>query len=182
VVPGIIIASNPVGNQSQFDMSAANSGLPQGAFPGHEALAGQSRIRLAVFTVLGIHAVVLMGVLIQGCKQTPPISQTTPLAIESPASHTKAEASGPLAAPLFQPVIPVVDPKAATHIQDHPTLPSPRVYTVAEGDGFYKIARAHGISLKSLTDANPGVDSTKLKIGQKLNLPDPKQVRKSSAG
>src|SRR5260221_5497106 len=66
------------GDRPPFVMSAANSGLPQGAFPGHQALTGHSRIKLAVFTEVGIHVAILMGVLIQGCKQIPPVSQNTP--------------------------------------------------------------------------------------------------------
>ena len=39
------------------------------------------------------------------------------------------------------------------------------------GDGLAKIAKAHGVTLAALEEANPGVDSKKLKVGQKLNLP-----------
>jgi LysM repeat protein len=42
---------------------------------------------------------------------------------------------------------------------------------VAKGDSFYKVAKANGVSLKALGDANPGVDSAKLKVGQVLQLP-----------
>jgi len=44
-------------------------------------------------------------------------------------------------------------------------------YTVKAGDGLAKIAKAHGVSLEALEAANPGVDSRKLKVGQKLVLP-----------
>jgi LysM repeat protein len=40
-----------------------------------------------------------------------------------------------------------------------------------KGDSFYKIAKANGVSVRALTDANPGVDSAKLKIGQVLQIP-----------
>ena len=168
------------GDRPPFVMSAANSGLPQGAFPGHEALTGHSRIKLAVFTVLGIHVAILMGVLIQGCKQTPPVSQTTPpapLAAAPPANHAKAEAASGVPAPPPPPLIPVggrVNHESTAPIEQTPEAHSPKVYIVVQGDGFYRIAKAHGISLKALAAANPGVDSNKLKIGQKLNLPEPK--------
>jgi peptidoglycan endopeptidase LytE len=45
-------------------------------------------------------------------------------------------------------------------------------YTVVQGDAFYKIAKAHGVSITALTKANPGVDSRKLKVGQKLTIPE----------
>jgi LysM repeat protein len=44
----------------------------------------------------------------------------------------------------------------------------PGEYSVVSGDNFSKIAKKVGITQKALTDLNPGVDSTKLRIGQKL--------------
>lgn len=46
-----------------------------------------------------------------------------------------------------------------------------RTYTIREGDTLTKIASQQGITLKQLEDANPGVEPTKLQIGQKLVLP-----------
>lgn len=43
--------------------------------------------------------------------------------------------------------------------------------TVLKGDSFCKIAKANGVSLKALAEANPGIDSAKLKVGQVLQLP-----------
>ncbi len=42
---------------------------------------------------------------------------------------------------------------------------------MVKGDTLAKIAKAHGVTLKALEDANPGVVPTKLKINQKLTLP-----------
>ena len=44
-------------------------------------------------------------------------------------------------------------------------------YTVKSGDTPAKIARAHGVSIAALMAANPGLEPTKLKVGQKINLP-----------
>jgi LysM repeat protein len=44
-------------------------------------------------------------------------------------------------------------------------------YAVVNGDSFYKIAKVNGISVRALADANPGVDSARLKIGQILQVP-----------
>ena len=40
-----------------------------------------------------------------------------------------------------------------------------------KGDYPGKIAKELGVSLKALMDANPGLDPTKLQIGQELNVP-----------
>jgi LysM repeat protein len=46
--------------------------------------------------------------------------------------------------------------------------PGPGEYVVAKGDNLGSIAKKAGISLKAIQDLNPGVDSNKLRIGQKL--------------
>lgn len=49
---------------------------------------------------------------------------------------------------------------------------SKKTYSVISGDNFEKIAKKFEISVKELQAANPGVDSKKLQIGQKLNIPE----------
>jgi LysM repeat protein len=44
----------------------------------------------------------------------------------------------------------------------------PGEHAVAKGETLSGIAKKAGISLKALQDLNPGVDATKLRIGQKL--------------
>jgi LysM repeat protein len=44
-------------------------------------------------------------------------------------------------------------------------------YVVKGGDTFAKIARATGLSPDAIAAANPGVNSSKLHVGQKLKLP-----------
>ena len=44
-------------------------------------------------------------------------------------------------------------------------------YVVVKGDTLAKIAKAHGVKLKALEAANPGVDPKKLKVKQKLAIP-----------
>ena len=48
------------------------------------------------------------------------------------------------------------------------TPPGPGEHAVAKGETLSGIAKKSGISLKALQDLNPGVDATKLRIGQKL--------------
>ena len=52
-----------------------------------------------------------------------------------------------------------------------PAASVPRAHTVAEGDNFWSVARQHGVTVAALTQANPGVDPTRLRIGQGLALP-----------
>ena len=52
-----------------------------------------------------------------------------------------------------------------------PAVAGPGEYVVKGGDTGAKIARAEGIALADLISVNPGVDWTKLKVGQKVKLP-----------
>jgi LysM repeat protein len=48
-----------------------------------------------------------------------------------------------------------------------------KVHVVAKGDSFSSMAKKYGVGTKGIEAANPGVDSSKLKIGQKVNIPAP---------
>lgn len=52
-----------------------------------------------------------------------------------------------------------------------PAAPSGRTYTFREGDTLGRVANKNKVSLKALTDANPGLDPRKVRVGQKINLP-----------
>ena len=45
------------------------------------------------------------------------------------------------------------------------------LYSVVAGDNLTKIAHKHGITLSALEVANPGVDSAKLRVDQKIKIP-----------
>lgn len=52
----------------------------------------------------------------------------------------------------------------------HEKLPADGVYVVKSGDNFSLIAKRYGLKVSDIAAANPGVDSARLKIGQKLQL------------
>ena len=126
------------------------------------------------------NVLLLVGLLIQGCQREPAGTETSGgnggemaspdtngTAVAQPTPDTNAPIT-----PTFQP--PVTNSTAEATVSNatpNPVQQSARQYQVVKGDSFYKIARANGISMKALEDANPGVDSAKLKIGQVLQLP-----------
>lgn len=61
---------------------------------------------------------------------------------------------------------PAKDGKAAG-----PVVAGPDEYVIKSGDTFAKIARAQGTTIADIQAVNAGVDSSKLKVGQKIKLP-----------
>lgn len=56
-----------------------------------------------------------------------------------------------------------------------PVVAGPGEYVIKAGDTFAKIGRANGgFSGAEVASVNPGVDPTKLKVGQKIKLPQKK--------
>jgi LysM repeat protein len=55
-----------------------------------------------------------------------------------------------------------------------PAVAGPGEYIVKAGDTFSKIARANGTTIAALSEVNPGVTSSKLRVGMKLKLPEKK--------
>jgi LysM repeat protein len=62
-------------------------------------------------------------------------------------------------------------PAAVTKKGGEPVTAGPGEYVVKSGDTGAKIARANGVTLADLQAVNPGVDWTKVHIGQKVKLP-----------
>ncbi len=71
------------------------------------------------------------------------------------------------------PVAPTVPAVATTTPETIPVAPMSEggEHKIAKGDTLSIVAKKHGVSLKALEAANPGVDSRKLKIGQMIKIP-----------
>ena len=89
----------------------------------------------------------------------------------------------PIAPPVAPaPVVPVAP--IATPPPEPPAAPAgeAKVHVVAKNDSFSTMAKKYGVGVKAIGAANPGVDSTKLKIGQKINIPAAAPKPAKSAG
>lgn len=145
-------------------MNNSNPFVPQGSVL--EQNKRRSRMKLAVSCVLAVSVAGLSAILISSCKreqtpEAPPLVETNPPPMLD--TNPPPVATNP---PVFVPPMPTNPPG----IQPVETEAA-GTYTVVKGDTLAKIAKAHGVTLKALEDANLGVVPTKLKIGQKLNLP-----------
>jgi LysM repeat protein len=151
--------------------------LPQGSMLEQNTKnKGRARVKIAVFFVLAIHGVGLLALLMQGCKgeKDSASNQTTD-------TNTTYAAAQP--GETFTPTNPVIDPPTntapvtptvTTLTPVPPTDPGVATdYVVKAGDTYATIARSKKVSVNSLKEANPGVEPTKLQIGQKLHVPPP---------
>ena len=131
------------------------------------------RVRTAVTLVFAANFIALMALLMIGFGCRKPAEPEVPPADTStmtmpafdtnmvPAVSTNAPGTNTAA---FVPTAPVL-------VAPPVVAPSATEYVIAKGDYFEKIAKDHGVTTKAIQDANPGVDSKKLKIGQKIQLP-----------
>ncbi len=141
----------------------------------------KSNIRIAVVTILAIHVVLFGGLLMQGCKRDDNrqavVEPTNALPPFDPNAFTNP-------APELTPAPPNLNATAQPP-PPAPAVPAPAQamseYVVVKGDSFATIAKSHGTTIKAIAAANPGVDSTRLKIGQKLQLPPPIPTAMSAA-
>ena len=65
---------------------------------------------------------------------------------------------------------PVAAAKSSAATKE-PAVAGPDEYVIKGGDTLAKIARAQGYSLADLQAVNHGIDSSKLKVGQKIKVP-----------
>ena len=177
--------------------------IPKGTFLEQK---GRSHIRLAVFTILAVHVVLLGSLLMAGCKRTtdqagteqgtndvglypaPPVTQV-PGATETPqppaitdaatggvsvGAVTNPEGTG---VPATSTNPPGIAPQDVAVIPPQPgpdqgVVATPQgEHVVMKGDSFSTIAKKYGVTSRAIQEANPGVEPTRLKIGQKLVIP-----------
>jgi len=174
-------------------MSTPNPTNPQGSLLEQKARK-KPNLPVVVFIFLAIHAVVLGGILMSGCKKDEtgptgkgntgnlkPMINTNdwltqpPLPITPPSNVTIITPPLPIATniavinppPTPTPHLPPVTP--ATEIP----VTTPSTHVIAKGDSFYSIGKKYNVPMKDIENANPGADPKKLKLGQKINIPTP---------
>jgi len=121
-------------------------------------------VKIAI-SVLGLALFLGMGC--QEDKTAQPSSMdVSPAATASPAAETLTPAPAP--APVA-----VADASQTPTMSDSTTAGG-GTYTIKQGDTLWKIATAHygdGKKWKEIVDANPGLEPSKLRVGQTITLP-----------
>jgi LysM repeat protein len=171
--------------------------VPQGTQPQR----GKSSLYFKVLMIVTVHVVLIGGMLLQGCKDTakeqakdPGLTQagtdttsltnTVPAPLTDPAvpaiSTSSISNQAMSTMPPSQPMATQPNPSAA--INSAPMASAPATvpaapaavvgdYVIAKGDTLAAIAKRNSVSLRALTEANPGLNAKKLRIGQKLQIP-----------
>lgn len=158
-------------------MNTPNPLIPQGTFPDNR---GRSHIRIAIFTILAVHIVLLGALLMAGCKKTSEdTGEGKALTNAYAPISLPPDTNPPIVIPTNPPPVVVVAPSNPPVVMPV-TPPPPEVTTltttehvVVKGDSFYTIGKKYGVTMKAVGEANAGVDSSRLKIGQKLKIPAP---------
>jgi LysM repeat protein len=176
--------------------------IPQGALP---TTRSRSHIRIAVFTILAVHLVLLFALLMAGCKKTSDQTAKTDLPADTGApippfdpNSLPNTGSNPAPAIASTGTVPAVATSTSTPLpppiqtprQDETKPPTPVAsglsegteHTIIKGDSFYTLSKKYNVSQRAIANANSGVDPTRLKIGQKIKIPPASPASATPAG
>jgi LysM repeat protein len=162
-------------------MNNPNPFVPKGSIL-EQQTKRRSRLKLAVFCSLAVGVAGLSAMLINGCKREQPADTSdtsmtaTPIDTSAPPATSITDTSTPSMTATSSVVVP------PPYVPPAPPAPAMTEYVVVKGDSLATIAKAHGVKLKDLETANPGVVPTKLKIGYKLQIPAPTPSTTAPAG
>jgi LysM repeat protein len=143
-------------------MNNPNPFVPQGSLLEQQSLR-RSRMKLAVLGVSVVGTACLIAMLIQGCKREQVVEENPP------AADTNLMVMDTNPPPMVASNVAMVPPPIAAAPPTVETAGSE--YVVVHGDTLGKIAKRCGVTLSALKAANPGIEPTKLKVGQKLTIP-----------
>ena len=164
-----------------LEYSAKRNNLPTAEGEASERPAktgGLNRLSTIFLVVLGLHVVVIVGIsayhLLRGNPDTGMTAMPEPAPV-SQAEVAKAPESNPAPTAEVSSTMPSPDDKVwqtqGAAPSETPAPVAERVHVVAKGETIAKIAKANGVTSAALVQAN-GLKDTKLKIGQKLTIPE----------
>jgi len=136
-------------------MSMPNPFLPAGSLMAERQRRNRAQFKLAVYVVLTAHAMLVLGLLIAGCKSDDPALSPPPAAssirpTDSGGLKLPAEAGGPRSIP--------------------PADRGGLIYVVKSGDTLPHIAKAHRTTAQALRTAN-SLKNDRLVVGMRLKMP-----------
>ena len=158
-------------------MNNPNPLIPQGSLLEQKA-GSRPHLRIAI-AIVAVHLVFLGGLLIQGCGKEDTGAKANQAANETPLpplTDSNLYNTSLVAQPaheLAHTNPPVVSLPTLLPPVDQAVPGVTREYVVIRGDNFTTIGKKFDVSSAAMAKANPGVDSTRLQVGQKLVIPPP---------
>jgi len=156
-------------------MKTPNPLFPSGQ-PG--ATPGKSNMRVAIIVIAALHAVLFCGVLLNACKpkEEKKVEVLPPPTLPPPTNDVVLPPSTlppltNLTGGIVTNLPPVFPPGLTNEVPVVPTPSAGREHVVTKGDNFSTLAKKYSVDVSAIAKANPGVDSSRLKIGQKLAIP-----------
>ncbi len=165
-------------------MNNTNPFIPQGSLM-EQKNKQRARFRAAVIWVLALNfAMLIPGLLIQGCKDKDASTDNQSTAMPTNDLAMTPQNTNVIAPPLTnvipQEVMTSTNPVPA--VQQQPVAPgTATTYKIQAGDKLYNLGLQYHVSVKSILDANPGLDPKKLKVGKEINIPAPTATAASTA-
>ncbi|NCA82570.1 MAG: LysM peptidoglycan-binding domain-containing protein [Opitutae bacterium] len=132
------------------------------------------RVSAVASLIVGVHVAVIGSVVMtQGCASTRgSAASTEPALVESAPAPVLPPSAALVSPPSVQPVaFPSIQPPAPP-APLKTSVAAENVYVVKAGDSLSKIAAAHGVNSRELAELNQITDPNKIRINQKLILPD----------
>ena len=163
-------------------MNNPNPLIPQGSLLEQKA-GSRPHLRIAI-AIVAVHLVFLGGLLIQGCGKDDTLAKTSQPTNESqlpPFTNSNPYSTSVAAQPTSElahtspSVVTSLPTQSLTQLPafDQAVPAATREYVVLSGDNFTTIGKKFGVSYTAIAKANPGIDSTRLQVGQKLVIPPP---------
>jgi nucleoid-associated protein YgaU len=158
-------------------MSTPNPFVPAGSLIAERQRRNRTQFKVAVYAVLAAHAMLVLGLLIQGCRSDSPASGASGPEATGPA----ASGANPAPAVQSQPQANERASRAAAAAgpalnRQHASSSIPAtgqgglIYVVKSGDTVARIAKAHGTTAQALRAAN-SLRNDRLVVGMKLKVP-----------
>jgi LysM repeat protein len=159
--------------QRQPSMNNANPFIPQGSLL-EQKNKKRARVKRTILAIFAFNILLVSPLLlIQACGHGDKADNTATNSVAPDTSMATTNVETAMPATSTNPVVST--PPPATPLPTAPATPAPAAnpseYVIVKGDNFASIGKKFGVSVKALEAANPTVVPTRMKVGDKIQIP-----------